>query len=155
METQAIRFRFGIVRREAAARALGALLVVGAAAAAIAPAAGAEGDNVVYLAPGQPPAPGQIDADYDGLNNVDEWSYGLNPYDYDSDDDGLGDGDEFYNRYGYSYPNLADSDYDGLSDGLEVFTFGSDPIRYDTDWDGSSDSQEFYKGTDPRDASSY
>lgn len=152
MNTHAIRGRFGILRREVALRALGALLVAGAAAPLFAPLAGAEDAQLV---PGQPPAPGQIDADYDGLNNSDENVYGLNPYDYDTDNDGIGDGDEFYNRYGYSYPNLADSDYDGLADGTEVFVFGSDPIRYDTDGDGYSDGQEFYKGTNPRDARSY
>ncbi len=48
-----------------------------------------------------------------------------------------------------SNPN-ADSDGDGLTDGLEV-ALGTDPFSADTDGDGFSDSEEVAAGSDPLD----
>lgn len=156
MNTAALRGRLGLPRREAIARGLGTLLVAAVAITALAPAAGAQDDGVdANLVPGQP-AP-QVDSDGDGISNQAEVQvYGLNAFDNDTDDDGLGDGDELYNRYGYSYPNLYDSDFDGLSDLEEVaclFGYCTSAIAADTDYDGRSDRDEIYYGGNPLDPS--
>lgn len=65
-------------------------------------------------------------------------------WDYDMVYDGLGL--SFVVGYG-SDPNLADTDGDGLSDGVEVGTYGGDPRLGDTDGDGLTDSQEVALGT--------
>ncbi len=154
MNTLGFRSRFVFPRRADAVRALGTLLLVGGAIAAMAPAAEAQDDGVnANLVPGQP-AP-QADSDGDGISNHDEVQlYGLNAFDNDTDDDGLGDGDELYNRYGYSYPNLYDSDYDGLSDLEEIaclFGYCTSAIAADTDFDGRGDRDEIYFGGNPLD----
>jgi hypothetical protein len=59
-----------------------------------------------------------LDSDGDGLTNYEEWS-----------------------TYGTDF-ELADSDYDGLGDGVEVRT-GFDPLNRDTDNDGIRDGREF------------
>ena len=90
------------------------------------------------------------DMDGDGVTNEDEetgfpWT---DPYDFDSDDDGLGDGDE---ATAGSDPTDPDSDDDGLDDGYEV-DLGIDPIDPDTDDDGLTDGYEDDLGTDPADS---
>ncbi len=154
MNTLGFQSRFVLPTRADAIRVLGTLLLVGGAIASMVPAAGAQDDGVdASLVPGQP-AP-QVDSDGDGISNHDEIQiYGLNAFDNDTDDDGLGDGDEFYNRYGYSYPNLYDSDYDGLSDLEEIaclFGYCTSAIAFDTDFDGFSDRDEIYNGGNPLD----
>ena len=64
----------------------------------------------------------------------------------DTDNDGLGDGEE-QNRYGTD-PNDVDTDDDGLTDGEEV-AIGSDPLLTDTDDDGIDDKTEVDQQTDP------
>ncbi len=59
-----------------------------------------------------------IDRDRDGVLDLDEEALGTDPNDVDSDDDGLGDGDEV-NTFGTD-PLACDSDGDTLSDGLEL-----------------------------------
>ncbi|MET0404833.1 MAG: OmpA family protein [Cystobacter sp.] len=78
-----------------------------------------------------------VDADGDGLDNATELSLGLDPFDNDSDDDGVPDGED----------GITDSDLDGLIDAL-------DP---DSDDDGLLDGTErgvtaatAPTGTDPR-----
>jgi hypothetical protein len=58
-----------------------------------------------------------IDADEDGLTYFDELAIGTDPDDADTDDDGLGDGDEYLSIG--TDPLACDSDGDDLSDGLE------------------------------------
>lgn len=48
----------------------------------------------------------------------------------------------------------ADSDGDGLSDGVEVKRIGTDPLDSDTDHDGVDDGDEMADGTEPRDSDS-
>jgi hypothetical protein len=72
--------------------------------------------------------------------------------DADSDDDGLPDGVEL--AIGTD-PFDPDSDDDGLSDGDEVNVHGTDPLDADSDDDGLSDGDEVnVHGTDPLDADS-
>jgi hypothetical protein len=66
-----------------------------------------------------------LDSDDDGKNNYDEISAGTDPYDADSDDDGVLDGDEYLWLGDADEDDLInaldwDSDNDGLPDGLEV-----------------------------------
>ncbi len=88
---------------------------------------------------------GEGDLDEDGTPN---W---LDPDDADgpsadADEDGLSNGEEAElgtNAY------LADSDGDGLDDGVEVLDLGTDPLSVDTDGDGMEDGTEVEVGADP------
>ncbi len=66
------------------------------------------------------------------------------PSDPDSDDDGVVDGEELFPSDGAnpSDPTVADTDADGLPDGLERYTYGTDPARRDTDGDTLDDGYE-------------
>ncbi|OGV70309.1 MAG: hypothetical protein A3K19_09315 [Lentisphaerae bacterium RIFOXYB12_FULL_65_16] len=91
------------------------------------------------------------DADRDCLPDSIETQAGLNPSDAadaaaDADSDGLSNLDEFLRGTGMAD---ADSDDDGLADGVEVNTHGSNPLSADTDADGLSDSAEVACGMDP------
>ncbi|MFX1281399.1 MAG: PKD domain-containing protein, partial [Promethearchaeota archaeon] len=106
------------------------------------------------------------DDDLDNLINFYETNVSYtNPYDPDTDNDGLYDG---YDIYGFGErpfktdPNNPDTDGDLLDDSTEVFgwsinsellgdiTVTSDPLKNDTDGEGLLDNIEFEKGTDPR-----
>jgi hypothetical protein len=65
------------------------------------------------------------DPDHDGLTNLEEYQYGTDPNDPDTDGDGLSDGDEVHVYH--TNPLLWDTDGDGISDGVEVRT-GSNPL---------------------------
>jgi hypothetical protein len=67
----------------------------------------------------------------------------------DTDGDGLSDTDELFNYA--TDVNNRDSDFDGLSDGLEI-TIGSDPNNFDSDGDGIKDGDEVSSGLDPLNA---
>ena len=91
---------------------------------------------------------GSSDSDMDGLTLDQEKMIGTNPDKADSDDDGLIDGLEF-NQY-KTDPLNADSDGDGLNDNEEVKYFTTNPNSSDTDKDGLSDGDEVNKyDTDP------
>jgi hypothetical protein len=93
---------------------------------------------------GTEPPPTNPDSDGDGMPDWWEYEQGLDPHNAsdaheDLDEDGLSNLEE------YTYQtNLreADTDDDGLSDGLEVHVFGTDPLKKDTDGDGISDGLE-------------
>jgi large repetitive protein len=68
------------------------------------------------------------DADLDGLGDFEEVNtWGTDPNDDDSDDDGLKDGEEIERR---TDPNDSDSDDDGINDGDEVAN-DTDPLNPD------------------------
>ncbi len=71
---------------------------------------------------------GRLDSDHDGISDLLEQQYGLDPA-------------------------VTDSDGDGLSDGLEL-TIGTDPAQADTDGDGVIDSESVAYLTDPQYADS-
>ncbi|MFC1640585.1 sortase domain-bontaining protein [Patescibacteria group bacterium] len=111
------------------------------------------------------------DPDTDRLTNADEYFYGTDPRNPDTDGDGFTDGDEIetnYNPLGEGRldtdqdgltdleeknhntdPRDPDTDGDGLSDGDEVKVYFSDPLRRDTDRDGYEDGEEVEAGFDP------
>ena len=91
---------------------------------------------------------GSSDNDFDGLTLEQEEMLGTNPDMADSDVDGLIDGLEF-NQYKTDPLNI-DSDGDGLSDNDEVINYTTNPNLVDTDNDGISDGDEVNKfHTDP------
>jgi hypothetical protein len=79
-----------------------------------------------------------LDLDRDGDSGYSELADRTNPFDGDTDSDGLADGWE--RRHGLA-ALAADSDGDGLEDGAEVRA-GADPGSPDSDGDGLLDSQE-------------
>lgn len=88
------------------------------------------------------------DIDNDGLSNEEERMAGTNPYDADTDGDGLTDHEELHIHN--TNPLYWDSDRDGLSDYQELMRYGTDPNDPDTDGDGLSDREEILRhGTDP------
>jgi outer membrane protein OmpA-like peptidoglycan-associated protein len=91
---------------------------------------------------------GPTDSDHDGLNDADELKWGTDPYDPDTDKDGLTDGEEVHTYH--TDPLNPDSDWDGLKDGPEVKTHKTDPLLRDTDHGGVSDGHEVLEDdTDP------
>jgi hypothetical protein len=82
------------------------------------------------------------DFDNDGIPDHEERRYDCDPFDPDSDDDGLLDGEEVY-LYN-SAPMLNDTDFDGLGDYVEVFVYQTSPIYSDTDFDFLCDSWEVF-----------
>jgi hypothetical protein len=87
-----------------------------------------------------------LDDDGDGLSNYAEVNtYGTNPTSADSDGDGLFDGVEITAG---SNPLDDDTDNDGITDGAEV-TLGTNPMSSDSDGDGLPDGWEQSNGTDP------
>jgi hypothetical protein len=79
------------------------------------------------------------DLDGDGLTQEREAGLGTDPYNPDTDGDGLDDGSEV--TVWRTSPLQADTDGDGLGDGVEV-NAGSNPLKTDTDGDGLEDGME-------------
>lgn len=146
-----MNLRSALTRRSLSQKALVALLVASVSIPVLSSVAAAEESVSTEFAPGQGHL---VDYDRDGLTDVVERQYGLDPYRYDTDGDIIGDGDEFYNRYGYTDPLDYDTDNDRLADGEEAFIWGSDPWLFDTDFDGKDDGFEARYGSDPRDPKS-
>lgn len=80
---------------------------------------------------------------------MEEYGYNSDPFDSDTDDDGLKDGEELE---ACPYILDSDTDNDSLKDGDEI-ALGTDPCNSDTDGDGISDGVEVESGTDPLDPS--
>jgi hypothetical protein len=100
-----------------------------------------------------------LDSDGDGLTDVGEESlYETDPFNVDTDNDGLEDGDEVLQGADPLDPNdpvATDLDLDGLRDELELSLYGTDPLNDDTDSDGLYDGAELnIHGTDPTDPDS-
>jgi len=87
-----------------------------------------------------------MDVDGDGLSNFTEIRMGTSMFNFDSDYDGLSDGDEL-NTYGTD-PLKSDSDNDGLNDYKELQTYQTNPLDDDQDNDGLNDGDEVRLGTD-------
>lgn len=79
------------------------------------------------------------DFDEDGLTNLQEYEQGTEPYNEDTDGDGLKDG-EGINTYGTD-PLKVDTDDDELEDGDEIY-FETDPLNPDSDGNGIPDGDE-------------
>ncbi len=93
---------------------------------------------------------GDIDSDGDGLFDKDEAIIGTDPFNPDTDADGLSDGDEHFQYK--TDPLDPDTDMDSLKDGAEVLTYTTDPLNVDTDGGGVSDGHEVIEDdTDPLD----
>ena len=87
--------------------------------------------------------------DADGLANAAELTARTDPFNPDSDDDGMPDGWEItYSLNPRLNDSGVDADYDGVSS-LREYRMGTKPDVGDTDYDGSPDNQD----TDPRLAS--
>ena len=93
------------------------------------------------------------DPDGDGVDNQTEGELGTDPFDPDTDDDGLNDGEEIsagdpdqFEPGTDTDPRDADTDNDGISDGEERVPgtdgFITDPLDSDTDDDGLLDGVE-------------
>lgn len=102
-----------------------------------------------YVATGGP-----LDSDGDGLLDSEEPEWGTDPYDPDTDKDGLTDGEEV--KTYKTDPLNPDTDWDGLKDGYdEVHKYNTDPLKRDTDNGGVADGHEviedFTNPLDPTD----
>jgi hypothetical protein len=89
-----------------------------------------------------------IDFDNDNLTNFEEFLYNTNPFDYDTDNDTLSDGDEIkiYN----TNPTNPDTDGDGFNDGVEIEN-NTDPLD-DQDY---PTNKEIKKNPEPADIGIY
>ena len=125
-----------------------------------------QGDDV--LARMYPQAPsGELDSDFDGLTDTQELGGSFaallvrlrtDPFEADTDGDGLIDPDEFSFTlldFKRTFPTFPDSDSDSLEDFVEEQEFAENPHRpvsflRDTDFDGLFDGEEVLTfGTDP------
>lgn len=131
---------------------LAVLLVGGASAFAL---TSVDGDSVpTYREFIDGTDPFDADTDSDGLRDGVEADYGTNPTDPDTDSDGLQDGEEIRGVHGETIewrdaePTDPDTDDDGIRDGAEVDA-GLDPTSVDSDGDGLDDPTEVDGQTNP------
>jgi hypothetical protein len=121
------------------------------------------------------PADASVDSDGDGLTNLQEYQYRCDPWEVDTDFDGVSDPAEVAAGTNPAYASWADDDDDGLQDPWERRYFagtasqvgtgdpdhdgldnakeqliGTAPTVADTDGDGQSDFDEYWGGSDPR-----
>jgi|GEM_PF-2557609 len=106
----------------------------------------------------------KIDTDGDSLPDGYEYYFsGTLPLKTDTDEDSVLDGmedadlDSLTNQNEYllnTNPQLADSDNDGLDDGVESNQYHTNPILSDTDGDSVSDKDEIVLGLNPLDTDS-
>lgn len=88
------------------------------------------------------------DTDGDGLLDGDEvYKYNTDPLKIDTDTDGINDGDEI-SLY-RTKPKLLDTDNDGLNDVDEINIYKTNPLNPDTDGDGFNDIDEIKAGYSP------
>jgi alpha-tubulin suppressor-like RCC1 family protein len=80
------------------------------------------------------------DPDGDGLSTAREWELGTDPFDADTNDDGIPDGASV--ALGLS-PTNPDQDADGVLNGVERAR-GTDPFVWDTDSDGHGDGEDAF-----------
>jgi len=92
----------------------------------------------------------KIDADGDGLTDLEEQALGTDPNDIDTDSDGLNDKDEY--RVHKTDPINSDTDNDGLLDKEELYKWSTNPSIADTDGDGYLDGEEVLNGFNPNGA---
>jgi uncharacterized protein YegL len=94
--------------------------------------------------------PYDTDSDGDGLDDGEEYHvFGTDPGSADGDGDGLSDDEELFEFF--TNPNEADSDGDLLNDFDEIFSYQTDPLDEDSDNDQLYDGLEIAGGTDPND----
>ena len=91
----------------------------------------------------------EVDSDKDRVDDINELIHELDPFNADSDGDGLKDGEELFDFH--TEANEKDTDHDGLTDYEEVKIYQTNPANPDTDDDGILDGEEIKKGTDPVD----
>lgn len=91
-----------------------------------------------------------LDADNDGLNNLEEYEADTYPASYDTDGDGVSDGSEILQNLNPLEVDtfVDDADHDGLNS-VQESAQGSSDVLSDTDADGWSDFHEFYSHTNP------
>ncbi len=89
---------------------------------------------------GQPGTTTTSDPDGDGLTTAREWELGTDPFDADTNDDGIPDGMSV--AMGLS-PTNPDQDADGAWNGIERAR-GTDPFVWDTDGDGHGDGADAF-----------
>ncbi|MBA4336967.1 hypothetical protein C0416_04325 [bacterium] len=94
------------------------------------------------------------DPDNEGLINLDEYRFGTNPFDPDTDDGGTNDKNEVdngTNPINFAEDDPFDDDNDGLTTKDEIEIYGTDPYNPDTDNGGIMDGMEVARGTNPLD----
>ena len=80
------------------------------------------------------------DPDQDGLTNAEEWALGTDPYDADTNGDGILDGIAVASGISATNPDM---DGDGVSNGAER-SQGTDPFNPDTDGDEVNDGDDAF-----------
>ncbi len=118
----------------------------------------AYGMNPLVANTGDPRMDANADPDLDGLTNLEEAAQGTDPFQPDTDGDGMDDGWE--TRYGFDPCTHnsqtertdddanADPDGDGLTNAEEC-AWGTNPGSPDSDGDGVTDNAEIAQNSDP------